>query len=594
MNVLARLRPGVTVQQAGAEMTAVATAVDQEFGNDTGRGVAVRGWDEVLIAPVQRTLWIFMGAVLFFLLAACTNIAGLSLSRLEARRRELAVRRALGAGEARIRAHLLTESMTLGLTGGLLGVVGSFWGVRLLLWLAPADLPHRSEIGLDLKVVAAGIALSVLCGLLIGALPAFRAGGGSSSPLPDRASGSLRGQQRLQSIVAGAQIALAVVLLFGSGLLLRSFDRLTGVDTGFDAPEQVLTVELGLGRERWGDPERVLDFHRQLLESVRDIPGVRTASISSHLPFSGARFQAAMARDGEIYRRIDSPIIRVESVSESYFDVMGVTVRGRLPSQEPEAREAIINESAAEALWPDQEAIGHTFSFWVDEGEPTDPTSRYRVVGVVPDLLDDALGEEKAPRAYYAMPEFLPSWDFISGRFVYLAVRTAGDPTDVLPAVRSAIAAIDPNVPVDRAMTLNGRMMESVVTERFRALVLTFFAALAIVVALIGVHGVIAFGVRRGMRDIGVRLALGASTTEVRYRVFQRAGIMALSGGAAGMIGAVAVGTVIKRLLFQVDVSDPLTLSAVGVVAIGGAMLAALPPALRAAQVDPVTVMREE
>lgn len=592
MNVVGRLRPGIEVEAARAELDVVVAAIDEQNGTVRERGVALRAWGEVLVAPVRRTLWVFLGAVAFFLVAACTNVAGLALSRLEGRRRELSVRRSLGATPGRIRRHLVVESTTLGLAGGVVGMVAAIWGVRVLLWLAPEDLPRQSEIGLDPALVGIGVGLALLCGVVLGLLPGLRGGLGQETAIDTRRG--QRGEARLQGVVAGAQIALAVVLLFGSGLLLRSFDRLTSVETGFSDPDRVLTMEVGLGRARWGEADAVSDFHDRLLSGVRDLPGVESVAIGTHMPFSGSRLQAAMVREGAIYRRSDAPIVRIETFAGEYFETLGVDFAGPYPSSDDGALEVLVNQSAVEALHLGSRPVGTRFSFNVDEGEPPAPGSLYRVVGVVPDVLDDQLGADKAPRAYYELGEFRRTWSFISGRFFQLTVRVDGDPASVLAGVQRVLSELDPNVPIQDAQTLERRLLDTALTQRFQTIVLSFFALLAIVVALIGVHGVIAFGVKRGTREIGVRLALGASIGDVRSRVLARAGWMALGGGAVGLVGALALGSILERVLFEVDPTDPFTIVAVAGVALGGSLLAALPPAMRAAQVDPAEVMRED
>ncbi len=587
LRVLGRLTPGTSIEVARAEFESVAAAIDEQHGSEkTGR--VVQGWADVLLAPVRRTLWIFLAAVGFFLLTACTNVVGLTLSRVEARRREFAVRLSLGATRRRVRAQLLLESGALGLAGGVVGAVGAWGGVRLLLALAPAELPRREEIALDPQVVLTGVAVSILCGLVIGLAPRLGAGMGPGS---QRAR---RGESRIHALVAGAQVAIAVVLLTGSGLLLRSFQRLTSVETGVAEPEQVLTMEIGLGRERWGESDRISEFHARLLEQVRAIPGVRAAATSTHLPFSGASLEAATLLDDVPFTRGVTPNVRIEVVNGDYWETLGIRLEGSDPLGEEGAREVVVNRAALATLGIEGPAIGREISFYADPGVPAPPEFRYRIVGVVPDVLDDELGAESAPRGYYRFDEFRHLWQFVSGRFFYLSVRTAGDPYQVLPAVRRAVAELDVHVPVQGAMTLEARMLDTASTQRFRTLVLTLFGVLAILVSLIGVHGVIAFGVRRGMREIGVRFALGASRSEVRGRVLRRAAWMAAGGGAVGLAGAVLLGSTLERFLFDVGARDPVTFGAVVGVALAGCLLAALPSAVRAARVDPVEVMREE
>ncbi len=595
LTVLARLSPGQSLDAARAEISSVVAEIDRENGSPH-RAVAVRPLAEVVVGPVRRSLWVLLAAVCFFLLVACANVAGLSLSRVEGRRRELSVRRSLGATGGQIWRELIVEAVALSIAGAALGAVLALGGVQLLLALAPADLPRRDEVALDPSVLGVGFLLAVVCGVAFGLIPGFRGRRLSVAPLRSH-SGSLRGQQHIHHLIAGAQVALAVLLLSGSGLLLRSFQRLTAVETGMADPAGVLTAQLSLGRERWRTAEGVIRFHRRLLEETEALPGVRSAAITTHLPFSGTFINAAVVPEGQVYRRDSAVSVEIEVVGGDYFGALGIQIvrgRGFAPAGELDGRSVVINETAARLLFPGKDPIGQSFSFDVEEGERSSAESQSTVIGVAADVLDHGLDRERSARAYYGFPSFRRRWGFLSGRFFFMAVRTESEPMSVLGDVRRVVAAIDPVVPVRDPQTLEGRMLATVRTERFRTVTLTFFAVLATIVSAIGIHGVVALGVRRGMREIGVRMALGEGSASVRRRILWSAGVITFMGSTVGIGATILVAPVFDAALFGVPTHDPATMIAVVATTLLSGMGAAWRPALRASRVDPIDVLRED
>lgn len=596
LDVIARATPGASLGAVREEVGAAVSRIDAEFEN-RGHGVVVRSLADVIVAPVRRNLWLFLGAVGFFLLVAGSNVAGLGLTRVETRRRELAVRRSLGASGSSVFRALLAEALALALAGGLAGAGLAWVGVRALLALAPADLPRRAAIVLDAPVLGFAFLLALFCGLAFGIVPGLRGMRVDMDALRGRGGGKARGQRRLHRTIATVQVALAVLLLSGAGVLVRSFAELTHVETGYTDAAKVLTVELALARERWGGVDRALEFHRRLIEGLSAIPGAEVAAATSHLPFSGSSMRVAVVPADQVFQRDAASNIEVEIVDGAYFRTLGIAlVRGRTfagaaPASEGEV---IINEAAARLLFPGGDALGRSFSFDVEEGERTSPDSRYTVIGIVSDVANHGLDQPPPARAYYGFSTFRRRWGFHSGRFFFLAVRARGDPMDLLGPVRRAVAGIDPTVPVQEPITLERRILNTAVTTRFRVAVLTFFAALAALLALVGMHGVVAYGVRQGMHEVGVRLALGESRTSVGRHVVREAAWMALGGGAAGLALAALLAPVLEGALFGVDARDPWTFGMVGVMVLGGAILAAWTPARRAARADPMSVLREE
>ncbi len=597
LHAVGRLSEGVSVAALSDELASLSAALKEIHGEEI-RPVTARSLAEVDRARVRRVLWVFMGAVGFFLLAACANVAGLALARTEARLKELSVRLALGASRGRLAVQVLAESTALSLCGGALGLGGAVLGVRALLSLAPPDLPRREAIVIDPVVVLFAFAVAVVAGIVFGVLPGLR-GARIAGARPDASRTISRGTRRTHNLLAGAQLALAVVLLSGSGMLLRSFSALNRVETGFVDPGRILIVEVGLGRGNYATPEDVLQFHQLLLEGLSGIPSVESVGLSTHPPFSNAIINASVTREGETFRRGGAPLLGLEATNGAYRAALGLPLlRGRdvasAVADATHGREVVINESAAHLLWPGQVALGKRFSFDVDEGRVSPDESNYTVVGIVPDVMDGGLDHDARPRAYYDLATLLRQYSFISGRFFYAALRTNGDPYAVVDHVRRVVQALDPTAPLRSITSLEESIRETTLPARFRTFTLTIFAVLAVVVAMLGVYGVMAYGVAVGTREIGVRMALGAEASSVRSQVLKRAAMVVALGGTAGMAAAAALGPVLRSMLFGVSDRDPITFVSVLVLSAVGALAAAYVPALRASRVEPVRVLQQE
>lgn len=595
LRTLMRLPADAELDVVRPEFYAAVEAIDQEHG-DWEHGVLLRSYDEVETAAVRRVLWIVMGAVGFFLLAACANVAGLALARTETRRRELSLRRVLGANRGGIFGMLLAESCVLSVLGGVVGVLGTVGGLKVLLALAPQDLPRREEIYLDAEVVLFAFFVALLAGVAFGLLPGLRGARVHQDALRAGASGTSRRSRRTHRLLAGVQVALAVTLLSGSGLLLRSFAELNGIDSGFTGTDRTLVVEIGLDNRRWTS-EEVLAFHRQLLDAVQSRNGVEAVGLSSLLPFSGSNIVASVTREGEIYRRGQGPQSDLEMVNGDYIATMGLPLlrgSGLSTTGDIPERHTVVNRAAAELLWPGENPIGKRLSFDVEVGQTSGEETFFTVVGVVGDALDGGLDREMRPRAYYSFPDILRHYTFISGRFFYLVARTVDEPTNHVEAIRQAVHALDPGIPLRNVTTMERLIDETTLPARFRATLITVFAGLSVIVALLGVYGVMSYGVASSVRDIGVRLTLGAESRTVRSGVLRGALVVAGIGGLIGLAAATLITPVLESVLFQVSDRDPSILLAALLAVIAGSLIAAYLPAARASRVDPIQVLRQE
>jgi predicted permease len=595
LTAVARLAPGVSLEAARTEVSSVVRTIDEEYTG--GReGVVVRRYSDVVVAPVRRVLLIFMAAVVLLLLAACANVAGLALGRTEMRAHELAVRTSLGAGRARLARLLLVESLMVALAGGGVGLLLSVFGVRALVAGAPVDLPRRSAVALDPGVLLFAVSATVAAGVLFGFLPALKGAAGARMGLLRSGRRSTVEGRRVQELLAAAQIAVGVVLISGAGHLLRSFATLTSVDPGFRT-EGALVVELGLEDARYRSLDATLSFHQLLMDQVRGLPGVTDVGLTTHLPFSPARISVAVARAGESFSPNSAPEVALEMYDGDYFRAMGIDlVRGTIPSKAlgTGERQVVVSETTARELWPGEDPLGHGFSFDVEEGQPSPEETLFTVAGVVTDVRKGSLEEPPAALAYYYLPDFRQHFGFVSGRYFFLVVATDGDPTTLIEPTRRVLAALDPGLPVRSVTTLDGLVRASTVPARFRTFVLSVFSILAIAVAFVGVFSVTAFGVSRKRREIGIRMALGASAPRERWLVLRRVGLITGCGSAVGLVGALLTGPVLSAVLFQIPPRDPRTLLTVLVLTLGGCLIAAYPPALRASRVDPMRVLREE
>ena len=589
LNAIARRKNGVMLAQAQEGMRAIAA----RFPNEGPNGMPVRliGMREQLVGQVKTPLYVLLAAVGFVLLIACANVGNLLLTRASARQAEMAIRQALGAGRVRLARQLLIESVTLALLGGLLGLTLAWWEVNALAAPMTGLVPRAEEIRVDGHVLTFTFALAMLSGLLFGLAPALKMGQQSNAGLSEALKYGAKGliglsRQRTRSALVVAQVALALVLLTGAGLLLRSFYRLTQVNPGFN-PAQALTADVSLPFGRYNNAVSQTAFFQQLVTHLQTMPEIQSAGIVSDLPLSGMNADRSFTHEGipTAEQQRHPPSADYRHCSPDYFQAIGIPLlRGRIftgqdvPNAEPVA---IINETLARQIWPNEDAIGKRIAFFAPRGlEP------WRVVvGVVGDVKHRGLNMETRPEIY------VPYAQVPIGTMT-LVVRTAGDPTIVTPSIRNAVRALDTDLPLFNVRLLDRLCAESIAPQRFQMWLLGSFAILALLLAALGIYGVLSYSVSQRTHEIGLRLALGAQTSDVLRMILQQALILTLLGVAIGWLAASALLRLMRSLLFGVSPSDPLTFIAIAFLLTVVALLACWMPARRATQIDPLIAIR--
>ncbi len=588
LTVIARMRPGVTAEQARAEMNAVGLRLAAQYPDENaGRSATIDPLDRTITWNTRTALLMLLGAVGLVLLIACANVANLLLGQAAGRRKEMAVRAALGAGRLRLVRQMLTESLTLSLAGGLAGLLLAKWGVGLLVSLSPAGIPRAEEAGLDLRVLGFALLVSTLTGLAFGLVPALQA---SKVELTDALKSGTRAAGGRRSLVRGALVAsevgLSLVLLVGAGLLVKSFVRLTEVELGFD-PSHVVAADISLPY-RYNSPEKRVEFYRQLLTRVEVLPGVSSAAVSQSVPLSGEEHGAQFkvvgretgpdggGKYGSIYHR----------VSADYLKTFGVRLlKGRgLNERDTNGAPgvALVNETLARRVFPGEDPLGKQI---VLAGYAT-PRPR-EIVGVVSDTRYVTPDSAPVPEIYVSYLD--DPWHHMS-----VAVRATGDPTALVNAVREEVAAMDKDVPLANVKEMKAYVSDSFGPQRFSALLLTAFAVAALGLAALGVYGVISNSVARRTHEIGIRIALGARRRDVLRLVVGQGMRPVLLGLLAGLAGAFALTRVLESLLYGVSAFDPSVFAGVSLLLAATALLACYLPARRATRVDPMTALRHE
>jgi putative ABC transport system permease protein len=587
--VVARLKDGITYSRAQDDMTRVATQLSQMFPNfDTGWTARVVPLKEQLTGDVRPALLVLLGAVGFVLLIACANVANLLLARATTRQRELAVRAALGANRGRLIRQLLAESLLLSVIGGVAGLALAWWGLGLLRTIVASTvpIPRLESVGVSGWVLAFGCGLALMSGLLFGVVPAFTAAGATLTDAlreGGRTGTAARGGRTRQAFVI-IEMALALVLLVGAGLLIRSFVTLMRVDPGFD-PDAV-TMKVTLPSANYGGDGQIIAFFDRLFERVDALPGVQAAGGVSFLPLNGLGAATSFSVEGrEKPRAGEEPVSEVKVVTHDYFKAMGIPLlRGRLfdgRDTAPNTRRIIVSESLAKNYLRDVDPIGRQIVLsWNNEGPD-------EIIGVVGDVRSTSL--ETEPRGASYLPPARFAYPFMS-----VAVRTAGNGTSIVPAFIDAVHEIDPNVPVSDIRPMAEVISVSIAERRLTTIMLLMFAAMALVLAAVGIYGVISYSVTQRTREIGIRMALGARRGDVLRLVVGQAMVLTLAGIAVGTAGAFALTRLMTKLLFNVTPGDPLTFAAVAALLGGVAALASYLPGRRATLVDPIVALRAE
>jgi len=594
--VIGRLRDGATMAQANAEVKALAGRIEREYGRErkeyAGWRMEVDTWTNAVVGGYKPAGRILLGAVALVLVIACANIASLLLARATARQRELAVRRALGAGRTRIARQLLTESLLLAIVGGSVGLLLAYALLGPTSSLFPQQLRDAGVAAtLNGRVLLYTLGAVVLSGLLFGVAPALQGlrGGGREWLTGEGAAGRLTtsaGGRRMRNAFVVAEIALSLMLLVGAGVLLRSFTRLQHVDPGFDT-RNVLTMRLSLPREQYKN-DAVGTFFEDVSRRLATVPGVRSAGATTQFP-PGNSFATGLTVDGQSQPTDQAPMVDITNVAGDYFQAMGYALKaGRLLTTTDDEKSplvAVVTEGTARRFFGGGSALGRRIAL----GDDT-PRKWVEVVGVVADVRNHGLTEAPTPEVFVPVRQQIAGWN----NQLFLTIRTQSDPLAMLAAVRRTIAQVDPLQPVYAIRTLDGAFAEAVAQRRAAMLLITIFAGVALVLAAVGIYGLMSYMVNERTHEIGIRMALGAVGGDVLGMVVRQTLRLVVIGAVLGLAGALALGRALTSLVFEVKPSDPTTLAVVTVLLALVALAATLVPALRATRVTPLVALRRD
>ncbi len=612
LHMVARLKPGVDFAQGSAALTRLAGDLRRAYPGSYGPeqknfDMYMMPVKEQLVGKLRPALFVLLGAVAFVLLIACANVANLLLARASAREKELAIRAALGAGSGRLVRQLMTESLVLGLAGGLLGLLLAYWGVDALRALAPANTPRLDEIRIDLAVLAFTFSVSLITGLFFGLAPAWHV---ARTDLREtlneagRGTSATGGSLHLRSWLVISEIALAVLLLVGAGLLMRSFSRLLEVSPGFQT-QHLLTMELSLPEKTYPDGAPVQKFFTELMARVKTVPGIQAAGAVSQMPLtdsytSGSVFfeDTSIPDIPRLQQLGNLPYLEIDqrAATSEYFQAMEIPlVHGRLVSDADDASAplvALVDTDFAHRFWPHRDAIGQRVAIdTIPNVKPAAPRWR-TIVGVVGHVKHYGLDVEGREQIYF--PHKQPLFGVFAPRDMTLAVRTSLDPASVTSAIREQVFSIDKDLPLYNVATMDQLVSISLAQPRLNLSLLVAFAVLALGLAAVGVYGVMAYAVTQRTQEFGIRMALGASPGNVLKQVFLEGGRLAALGLALGLIAALALTRVMASLLYGVKPSDPVSLGVAAALLAVVAFAACYIPARRATRVDPLVALRYE
>ena len=585
---IGRLKSGISIDHARAEMTAIERRLEQQYpeGN-TGIGISLVPTQEQTVKEIRPALLVLLGAVVFMLLIACANIANLLLARAAARKKEIAIRTALGSNRLRILRLLLTESLMLSLAGGCLGLLLAYWGTDILLALAPDNIPRLNEVGVDARVFGFTLAISLITGLLFGLVPAIHAVKPNlNEGLKEGSKGSMGSAagKRTRNILVAVEVALSLVLLIGAGLMIKSFVRLQQTNLGFN-PDQVLTVNLTLSKSRYPEDRQQAAFFQQALERIQSLTGVQSAGATTALPLtlslSGSDFRIEGRPEPEAGKEM---IINASSVSPSYFSTLGISLmKGRDFSDRDNSDAplaAIINNDLARIYFPGEDPIAKRITF--DDGE-----SWISIVGMVADTKRVGLDTSTKPEVYFPYLQ-------VPSPSMTLVVRTATEPLSLVGAVKNQIQMVDKDLPLGESKTMQQVLSESKSGRRFNLVLLTVFATVALILAMVGIYGVMSYAVTQRTHEIGIRVAIGAQSRDVFRMVVGEGMILAMIGIGFGLVGAFALTRLMTTMLFGVEPTDPATFITIAALLIGVTLVACYIPGRKATKVDPLVALRYE
>ena len=589
--MIGRLKQGVTSSAAQSEMNVIASRLQKEYpAVDADMEVDVIPLRQQITGDIRLALIVLFGAVGCVLLIACANVANLLLAKATGRQKEVAIRTALGATRFRIIRQLLTEGMLLGLAGGLLGSLLAILVLRQLVIFSPANVSIPDNIGIDWKVLLFTLLLSLVTSFIFGLAPALQASKlDLNETLKEGGRGNSGGarQNRLRSLLVIIEVALALVLLIGSGLMIKSFLRLQNVNPGFNA-ENLITLEMQLPENKYADRDRQAMFQQQLVQRVAQVPGVRSVGTVDNLPFSGNEFNAGLSIEGQTPANpADRPRAFLRNVSASYFEAMGIPLRrGRSFTETDNVGAptvAIINETAARRFWPNEEALGKRLK----RGRPDSQNPWVTVVGVVGAVSHTSLQVASQPELYLPFQQN-------PGLNLTLVARTSSDPKSFSGAVRREVSSLDKDLPVSNLKFMDEIIGKSVAQPRVYALLLGIFAGLALILASIGIYGVISYSVTQRTHEIGIRMALGARPMDVIRLIIMQGVLLGCIGIFIGLLVSLALTRVLASQLYGVTATDPLTFAGISLLLLLVAVIACSIPALRATKVSPMIALRNE
>ncbi|HKY03560.1 MAG TPA: ABC transporter permease, partial [Blastocatellia bacterium] len=576
---LGRLRSGVTLKQAQAEIDSVYAAIIERHPNVSHKSLGLVPLQEMVVGNIRPSLLVLFGAVGFVLLIACANVANLMLARAVARQKELAIRVALGAGPLRVIRQLLTESILLSLAGGLVGSLLALWGIDLMLALSPAGIPRVAEIGLDIEVFGFTLIVSLLTGIIFGLMPALQASRPNlNETLKEGGRSASIARHRTRNLFVIAEVALTFLLLIGAGLMVRSFSNLQKVDPGFDA-KNTLTMQVDLPLSKYPEPRQWGEFFDSLVGKIEALPGVKAVGLTWQVPLGGSDAATSFMIEGRSTDSEQSPSAGIRRVNSGYFRAMGTPIlQGRefteADRQSP-VRPIIINETMSRRFWPDDSPLGKRITVLGASRE---------IIGIAKDVKYTAIDAEPSPEMYTDSK----LWSMT------LLVRTQADPLNLVAGIKREVELLDKDQPISGVTTLEDRVAASVSARRFNMLLLTIFAVMAMVLAVVGIYGVVSYTVTQNTREIGIRIALGATRKDVLSLVIGNGMVLTLIGLVIGFGAALLLTRLMTSLLFGVSATDPVTYACVAAALAVVALAACYIPARRAARVDPLVALRYE
>jgi putative ABC transport system permease protein len=587
---LARLKPGATFEQARTEMQVISQRLATQYpASDMDITVGMGPLMAVRTGSVRATLLVLLGAVGFVLLIACANVANLMLARATARQRETGIRAALGASRSRLVRQLMTESLVLSALGGGLGLLLAGWGVDLLRSVGGSNIPRVDELGVDARVIGVALLATIFTSFLFGIVPALQAASVNLQSILSeggRGGTASAGRHRFRRVLVVSEIALSLVLLVGAGLLVRSFLRLAQMAPGFN-PENVMTMRVTLPEAKYKDDQSIVTFTDRLVQKMQSIPGITSAAVVKPLPFSDDGWESGVSIEGQPTEPGKNPSSETAVISPDYFRTMGIPIlSGRSFNAQDTAkspRVVIVNQTFARRFWPGENPLGKR----IKPGEYTSKEAWIEVVGVVGDVRLTGLDDSEKPEMYIAYPQS-------ASTFLALVARTSVEPASVAAALRAAVAAVDKDQPVFAVATMRELVASSMAQRRFSMALFGGFAALALVLAIIGVYGVMSYAATQRTHEMGLRMALGATPGDVLRLIVGQGAQLALTGVLVGLAAAGALAPVMASQLFDMPAVDPVTFAGVAALLSCAAIAACYVPARRAARVDPMVALRYE